>query len=102
MSNMPIDRQEVKEAAATRRTFWIGVYRHFLVYLAVNVLIWLLWLLIPNMQALPPIPWVITGGWTIILLVHALIVFLSHNPRQAAQAEVQRQVQEKQVMEGRR
>jgi hypothetical protein len=101
MSNIQIDRSEVRNEVEKRQNFWAGVYRHFGVFAIANVLVWVLWPVFVKDPNAFPVPLVVTGGWAIVLLVHAIIVFTSHKPTEVAQDEIERQAKEQQVM-GRR
>jgi hypothetical protein len=101
MSNVQIDQGEVHHEVEKRKSFWAGVFRHFAVFLVINVIVWPLWTVLVKDPSAFPVPLVITGGWAIVLLVHAIIVFASHKPSEVAQDEVERQAKDQQVM-GRR
>jgi fatty acid desaturase len=92
MSNLQINHNEVQEAADTRRTFLRGAYIHFIIFAVVNILIWGAWALGPKDGSAPYVPIIITGSWAIILIVHAVVVFFSHRPHEAAVDEINRQV----------
>ena len=97
MSNVDINNEQVQRAGEMRQDFRLGVIRHAVVYLVVNVLIWLIWPLIPKDPATLNWPLIISGAWLVVLVVHILIVFVSNNPRQVRQQEVKREVQEHQL-----
>jgi hypothetical protein len=62
------------------------------------VIVWAIWLLIPNKgDSFPVLPLIITGAWTVVLLVHAFIVTIAHSPRQAGRDEIKREVQEQRL-----
>jgi hypothetical protein len=94
MADLRVNPQEVEHEEEKREEFRFGVGKHFITYLAVNALIWVIWALIPKAPDTFPWPWVITGGWGVVWLVHAIIVFFSHSPREVAHDEVKREVQE--------
>ena len=97
MSNIDINNEQVHRAGEKRLDYRLGVIRHAIVYLIVNVLIWLVWPLIPKDPATLNWPLIISGGWFVVLIVHMLIVFVSNNPRQVRQQEIKREVQEQQL-----
>ena len=95
MRNVPIQEEKVERQVEKREMFHVGLFLHFTAYVIVNVIIWAVWLVLPNRgDSLPAIPLIITGAWAVILIAHALIVSVSHSPRQAGRDEIKREVQE--------
>src|SRR5579871_4787803 len=98
MRNVQIDQTSVQHQEEKRRIFHVGLFLHFTVYVIVNVILWAIWLLIPDKSSsFPAIPLIVTGAWTVILIVHALIISVSHTPAQVAHDEVKREVQKQQL-----
>ena len=98
MNNAHIDKQKVEHQVEKRQMFHVGLFLHFTAYVVVNVVMWGIWLLIPNKgTALPSVPLIITGAWAVILIAHALIVSVSHSPRQVGQDEIKREVQKEEL-----
>ena len=98
MRNAQIDENKVERQAEKRQMFHMGLFLHFTIYVVVNVIIWAVWLLIPNKGAdFPAVPVIITGAWGVVLIAHALIVGVSHTPRQVANDEIKREVQQEKL-----
>jgi len=90
-----INENKVEHQAKKRQRFHVGLFLHFTVYVVVNVILWAVWLLIPDKgNGIPALPLIVTGAWTVMLIVHALILAVSHSPQQVAHDEVQRQVED--------
>src|SRR5215510_2183804 len=94
MSNLNTNNSQARRAGEKRLDFRLGVIRHAVVFLVVNMLIWLAWPLIPKDPATLNWPLIISGGWLVVLIVHMLIVFVSNSPRQVRQQEMKREIQE--------
>lgn len=101
MRNAHIDSNRVEQQVEKRQMFHVGLFMHFTVYVVLNVIVWAIWILIPNKgDSFPVLPLIITAGWTVVLLVHAFIVTVAHSPRQVRHDEIKREVQ-KQKLEDR-
>jgi uncharacterized membrane protein len=75
MSTQPTE-DEIYEKAKKRVEEKKGFYAHLCVYLAMNLLIVVIWLV----TSLGNYPWFIfpVGGWGVIVILHALFVFVFH------------------------
>src|SRR5260370_42416046 len=67
------------------------------VYVIGNVILGLVWAIIPKAPTVPPLPLAITLGWLVVLIVHAAIVLVSHSPRQVERDEIKREIKEQQL-----
>jgi hypothetical protein len=75
MPNQPTEEEIYKEARK-RVEEKKGFYAHLCVYLAINLLVVILWLV----TSLGSFPWFIfsVGGWGVIVILHSLFVFVFH------------------------
>jgi hypothetical protein len=98
MRNTHIDNTRVEQQVEKRQMFHMGLFLHFATYVVINVIVWAIWLLIPNKgDSFPIFPLIVTGAWTVVLLVHAFIVTVAHNPRQVRHDEIKREVQKQRL-----
>ncbi len=97
MPDIRINPTEVQRQGERRLSFRAGLVIHAAVYVIVNVILWLVWVIIPKDPTLPPLPLVITLGWLVVLIVHAAIVLVSHSPRQVERDEIKREIKEQQL-----
>jgi hypothetical protein len=93
MSDIHVDRDKVRSEITKRQDYWSSVYRHFLLWVAVNVVLWAVWIALPKDPSWPPIPVIVTGAWAVMLFVHAMIVFMAHKPYEVGRDEIDKQVQ---------
>ena len=94
MSTVQINPNKVYHEGSKRKGFRMIVMIHALVFVLSNMLIWLLWLAIPHDANAFPVPIVITGGWLVVLVAHAIIVLVSHTPSEVQRDEIKRQMQQ--------
>ena len=98
MNNTHIDSNKVEHQVEKRQKFHMGVLLHFSVFVVVNLIVWAIWLLIPNKaDSFPAIPLIITGAWTVILIVHSVLVGVSHSPGEVRHDEIKREVQKEHI-----
>ena len=98
MRNAHIDTNRVEQQVEKRQMFHIGLFLHFAVYVVVNLIVWAFWVLIPNKgDSFPVFPLIVTGAWTVVLLVHAFIVTVAHSPKQIRYDEIKREVQKQRL-----
>jgi uncharacterized membrane protein len=71
-----MSEQEIYERARKRVEEKKGFYAHLCVYLVINILIVIIWLV----TSLGCYPWFVfpVGGWGVIVILHALFVFVFH------------------------
>lgn len=96
MSNIPVDRDKVQHEIAKRKDYWSSVYRHFLLWVVVNAVLWLAWFALPKDPNWPPLPIIFTGAWAVMIIVHALIVFMARKPYEVGRDEIKREIQKDQ------
>ena len=95
MSNVQIDTNKVDRQVEKRQKFHVGLFMHFTVFVVVNVIVWLVWFLMANKAgSYPTVPFIITGAWAVVLVVHGLIVAVAHKPHEVAQDEIKREIQQ--------
>jgi len=98
MRNAQVHKDQIERQVDKRQMFHVGLFLHFTAFVVVNVIVWAVWLLLPNKgDGLPAVPLVITGAWAVMLIAHALIVSVSHSPRQVGQDEIKREVQKERL-----
>jgi len=75
MTNQPTE-DEIYQKARKRVDEKKGFYAHLCVYLAINLLIVIIWLV----TSLGAYPWFIfpVGGWGVVVILHSLFVFVFH------------------------
>jgi hypothetical protein len=78
--------EEIRKKAVARVQAKKGFFTHLTVYLAVNIFLWVIWLInmggnswgFGGMRGLPMWPLFPTVGWGIGLVIHCLSVFAFH------------------------
>jgi hypothetical protein len=77
MTTQPTE-DEIYQKARKRVEEKKGFYAHLCVYLAFNILIVVIWLVIPHSP--DAFPWYIfvVGPWSVVIILHCLFVFVFH------------------------